>query len=71
MMLGPTELKDRLSSRDVNSSLQLVIVPTPTSTGSSDNGAAAIDLRLGRWFLSLQQSRTSEIDFNEPQDVSN
>jgi dCTP deaminase len=69
MMLGPNELKERLSSRDVNSNLQLVILPTPKSTGSLDNGAAAIDLRLGRWFLSLQQSRTSEIDFNKPQDV--
>jgi dCTP deaminase len=61
MMLGAKELANRLSTKGPD---QIVLVPHPASTGAVDNGAAAIDLRLGRWFLSLQQARTSEIDFS-------
>ena len=67
MMCGPEELKRRLSPDNLQDNI--VIVPHPKSTGALDNGAAAVDLRLGRWFLSLQQSRSSQIDFSSPRDV--
>jgi dCTP deaminase len=61
MMLGPKQLSERLNKEGPD---KIVLVPRPATTGSVDNGAAAIDLRLGRWFLSLQHARTSEIDFS-------
>lgn len=67
-MLGPHELSRRLN-QDIEGKERLRIVPSPRSTGQVDNGAAAIDLRLGRWFLSLQQTRTSEIDFGKSRNV--
>jgi dCTP deaminase len=66
MMLGPEQLAKRLNIKGPD---QIVMVPRPSSTGTVDNGAAAVDLRLGRWFLALQQARTSLIDFASAREV--
>ncbi|WP_363316890.1 dCTP deaminase [Chelatococcus sp.] len=33
------------------------------------DGAASVDLRLGRWFLAIQQSRTSQINLSQTRDA--
>jgi len=43
----------------------LVIAPTPDLESLSRSGEASVDLRLGTWFLRLQQARTSHIQVGE------
>ena len=53
----------RLADRDV---FALKIVPEPESLKDPQRkGTAAVDLRLGRWFLSLRQSRATILEVKE------
>jgi dCTP deaminase len=70
MMLGTADLRVRLTPEKGSGVERLVVVPSPDQTGRLSNGAAALDLRLGRWFLALQQARTSEIDFSVNREVN-
>ena len=44
----------------------LSIVPEPNLDDIEKNGAASIDLRLGRWFRTLRPSRSHLLDIAEP-----
>ena len=48
----------------------LSIVPRPNLMKLADTGVASIDLRLGRWFRSLRQSRTPHLKISMPSRVS-
>lgn len=65
MMLGPTELKRRLTLGAEDREEGIWVVPSPTSSGTEVGRSASIDLRLGRWFLTFQQSKTSSINLLE------
>ncbi len=43
----------------------IVIVPNPFDRDPNQIGRTSIDLRLGRWFTLLQQTKTNIIDFSE------
>src|SRR5690606_19225974 len=38
------------------------IVPRPDKTGGEPRISSSVDLRLGRWFMAIQQTRTTSID---------
>lgn len=69
MMLGATELTRQLELGRKDPRNGISLVPSPLDTGGLSKGSASIDLRLGRWFLTLQQSRTSMIDFGEAREA--
>ncbi len=63
-MLGRLEIMRRLRS-DCPKSERILIVPSPETWETNPVGNASVDLRLGRWFLTVQQSKTSEIDLRK------
>lgn len=65
MMLGSLELEKRIGLGKSDPEKGIQIVPTPQSLGGKVGPSASVDLRLGRWFLVLQQSRTSVIDLGK------
>jgi len=50
---------------------RICIVPSPKNIDTNSYGNASVDLRLGRWFLTFQQSKTSEIDLTEARTAEN
>jgi dCTP deaminase len=69
-MLSNTGLIGRLSLADSADKGMLSIVPRPNLMKLADTGVASIDLRLGRWFRSLRQSRTPHLKISMPSRVS-
>lgn len=69
MMIGADRLSQLMESAKNGSDSGLLIVPTPNSEAIA-SGGASVDLRLGRWFLSVQQSRTSVIDLSAEQSIA-
>jgi dCTP deaminase len=65
-MLNTGEVEKRLNRHDAKSGDGIVIVPNPFEHDKSQIGRTSIDLRLGRWFSMLQQTKTSAIDFGAP-----
>ena len=65
-MLNTEEVKRRIRKTDGDRSDGIVIVPNPFDHDPSQIGRTSIDLRLGRWFSMLQQTKTSAIDFGCP-----
>jgi dCTP deaminase len=64
-MLGAAELKRRIGLGKADPTDGVLIVPAPEATGELSPGTASVDLRLGRWFLTIQQSKTSVIDLGQ------
>jgi dCTP deaminase len=62
-MLNTEEIRQRLNRFDGSKTDGIVIVPNPFDHDISQVGRTSIDLRLGRWFSLLQQTKTSAIDF--------
>ncbi len=67
-MLGTDDLWDRIDAGAGDSQNGIAIVPSPAKTGPQRK-SNSVDLRLGRWFLSIQQSRTSVIDLRYSRDA--
>ena len=66
MMLGYEELKRTIELGQNDPSKGILIVPSFDSLGTASKGSASIDLHLGRWFLSVQQTKTGVIDLGVP-----
>jgi dCTP deaminase len=49
---------------------RLYIIPMLSKIKRDDLGNASLDLRLGRWFLTLQQSSQTKLDFLEVHEMS-
>lgn len=62
-MLNTDEVRQRLNRFDGSKTDGIVIVPNPFDHDATQIGRTSIDLRLGRWFCMLQQTKTSAIDF--------
>lgn len=60
MLLGANEIVSLMRNQD-GCETSLAIVPNPDIEEVKKSGSASIDLRLGRWFRTLRQSRTSLI----------
>lgn len=60
MILKADRLADLLKKRKEQD--PLVITPQPSIQELEESGSAAVDLRLGTWFVTLRQSRTPGLD---------
>lgn len=66
MMLGASDLWERIDAGSNDPRNGILIVPKPDTTGEQSRESNSIDLRLGRWFLAVQQTRTTAIDLSKP-----
>lgn len=65
-MLSGASIKSLLEISKSNPREGIGCCPSPLEIDENQIGPASLDLRLGCWFLILQQSRRSEIDLSEP-----
>lgn len=65
MILKADELAKLLESGSAEDD-PFVITPEPDLAMLRTSGSASIDLRLGTWFLKLQQSRGATLDLSKP-----
>lgn len=61
MILRSSQIAEMLEYTGAPSSRELSIVPSPRLSNLKSIDTAAVDLRLGRWFRSFRQSRTSSL----------
>jgi dCTP deaminase len=69
MILKRSRITDALEGKGIFEGNALYIRPLLDNL-SDKPGNAAIDVRLGRWFISLQESVQSVLDFSDPQSLS-
>jgi dCTP deaminase len=65
VVLKRSVLKQALEGGDGFENDRLFIIPLLSKIAANNLGNASIDLRLGRWFLTLQQSSKTKLDFIE------
>jgi dCTP deaminase len=67
MPLSATQLADRLWDGDsqVQNAHTLCVVPLPNRDEIRKKNAAALDLRLGRWFRTMRQTKVTEIQVGD------
>jgi len=70
MVLKRSLLQKALRGSEEFEGDRLFIIPMLSHIQRADMGNASLDLRLGRWFLTLQQSSRTILDFIEPSDMS-
>lgn len=70
MVLKRSVLREALRGTSEFREDRLCIIPTLSKIRKNDIGNASLDLRLGRWFLTLQQSSRTKLDFFEFQEMS-
>lgn len=63
MVLKRSVLKHALQGDGEFEKDRLFIIPLLSTISKANLGNASIDLRLGRWFLTLQQSSRTKLDF--------
>jgi dCTP deaminase len=63
-------LKEAIGGRGEFENNRLAIIPMLSQIRQRDMGNASLDVRLGRWFLTLQQSSQTELDFYRPRERS-
>jgi dCTP deaminase len=70
MPLGAEELSKRLGdgTSPIVSNHSLCVVPNVDVSELTKRNAAAIDLRLGRWFRTMRQTKVTEIEVGDPRD---
>ncbi|SMD06672.1 dCTP deaminase [Fulvimarina manganoxydans] len=64
-MLSKSEIIKLIKKGETDPSEGIGVVPSPLSSEQAQIGPGSLDLRLGRWFLVLQQSKRSVIDLRE------
>jgi dCTP deaminase len=67
-MLGTAELWERIDGGSKDPKNGILIIPAPDRTGVQPRRSNSVDLRLGRWFLAVQQSRTTSINLSRQRD---
>jgi dCTP deaminase len=70
MVLKRSLLQNALRGDNEFESDRLYVIPMLSEIKKTDMGNASLDLRLGRWFLTLQQSSRTILDFLKPTDMS-
>ena len=60
-MLNSSDIVNKMRSAQQGDPTLLSIVPEPDLKRLGKSGSASIDLRLGRWFATMRQSRFSDI----------
>jgi dCTP deaminase len=67
-MLGADDLWERIDAGPIDPRNGILVVPAPAQTGVQSRTSNSLDLRLGRWFLAVQQTRTTSIDLRRNRD---
>lgn len=67
MLLTVDRVCDELEEKRPDGQMGLCIVPRPDIEELRRRGGASIDLRLGRWFLTLRQSSAPVIELDDEQ----
>lgn len=70
MVLKRSILRAAIKGRDKFKEDKLYVIPMLSKIKEKDLGNASLDVRLGRWFLTLQQSSRTELDFYASQSSS-
>jgi dCTP deaminase len=65
MLLTVDEICTRIEASRVGEGTSLSIIPKPNLQELRLKGGASIDLRLGRWFLTIRQSSATLIDVDD------
>jgi dCTP deaminase len=65
MLLTVDNICDRIEAGRETSELGLRIIPSPNLEELRGKGGASVDLRLGRWFLTIRQSSATLIDIDD------
>ncbi len=68
MIFKSRELAEYIQGKKGTKKDPFVILPRPDISELKNSGAASIDLRLGRWFLSLRRTRLHKLDPLNPSD---
>lgn len=68
MILGADQIADLLDEGTAGDD-PLVITPQPDLDTLRESGSAAVDLRLGTWFLKLRESRIGLLKMAEPAEL--
>lgn len=64
-MLSAERIRDLLVKADLNPDKGIGCCPTPLEVSETQIGPASLDVRLGRWFLVVQQSKRETIDLTK------
>lgn len=70
-MLRADDIAKHLEGKAGKAKDPLQIIPQPDLEALGKSGSASIDLRLGRWFVSLRESRTVIVDILRHADGNN
>ena len=67
MPLSANELADRLwdGVQEIDNGRTLCVVPALNTADILEKNAAALDLRLGRWFRTMRQTRVTEVQLGD------
>src|SRR5438874_13361869 len=68
-MLSRSQIRASLRKGQTDPRKGIFITPLLDSMLEDQLGDASLDVRLGRWFLAVQQTKTSEIDLAAPHDA--
>ena len=64
MLLSVDEICKHIEAGRESGEAGLKIIPKPNLEELREKGGASIDLRLGRWFLTIRQSSATLIDID-------
>lgn len=64
-MLSAERIKDLLSKAEASPEKGIGCCPSPIGVSDTQIGPASLDVRLGRWFLTVHQSKRSLIDLTK------
>ncbi len=62
MVLSAKKLCDEITRGNECDPGGIAVVPTPDLSALKENGEASVNLRLGRWFLTLRQSSETHLE---------
>ena len=71
MILKQARIQEALKGKNEFKDDALWIVPEPSQNELQDSGAASVDLRLGRWFLRLKQTRHTLLKISDESETLN
>jgi dCTP deaminase len=64
-MLSAERVRELIAKAGTDPEKGIGVCPNPVSINTDQISGASLDVRLGRWFLVLQQSKRSEIDLTK------
>ncbi|MGE3993541.1 dCTP deaminase [Pseudorhodoplanes sp.] len=69
-MLSRNDIKKQIELAQSDPGKGISVTPSPLYGSEGQIGDASLDVRLGRWFMVVLQTKTSEIDLSQSQDAT-